>query len=525
MKHALYLFVFLLVVAGCKHNTNDIPTPTNPLTFSVLSDSISINPYGYTPLSALVNFTGPVEGKTFIRVRGKHGSITNVENVFNDKGTAHSIPVIGLYANYLNTVDVRLLNDSGDTLAASTLTIQTGDLPPNMPTAITASAFDESKVTPGLVLVSNYSDRDTGSPSTPFLMDAYGDIRWVLDYRNHSQLKTLSYDDGIERLRNGNFFFGDINSSAVYEVDLLGKVVTSWSLQGYLFHHNVIEKPDGNFILTATKPGSMGLSGIETIEDYVIEVDRKSGQVLNEWDLKQSLDEQRTALSASPFVTANDWFHGNSVVYDSTDNTIIVSGRHQGVVKLDYQNQIKWILAAHRGWGTNRRDEDLNQYLLQPLDANGVAITDPEVLDGSKISADFEWNWYQHSNIQLPNGDVMVFDNGDIREYDSGASRYSRAVSYKIDPVKMTVQQTWAYGKERGLETYSQIISSVQYLGQSNHVVFAPGYQVENTTGKGGKVVEIDMKTKEVVSEISISAANLWGFHRAKKMSAYPGTL
>lgn len=179
-------------------------------------------------------------------------------------------------------------------------------------------------------------------------------------------------------------------------------------------------------------------------------------------------------------------------------------------------------MAAHKGWTVNRRGEDLNQFLLKPLDASGKPIMNPDVLDGSANTPDFEWNWYQHSNIFLPNGDLMVFDNGEIREYDTEEDRYSRAVAYKIDPVRMTVQQTWAYGKERGLSTYSSIISSVQYLPSSNHVLFAPGYQVTNTTGLGGKVVEVDAITKQVVSEISISTANGWGFHRARKMSLYP---
>ncbi|MVM35024.1 hypothetical protein GO755_33670 [Spirosoma sp. HMF4905] len=522
MKYVPFLLISLLAFNSCKQSLTDTPiAPVAPIAFSVPADSIKLNPYGYTPLAALVSFSTPVAGKTFIRVQGKHGKLTTIEHTFTDTGTQHSVPVIGLYANYANTVDIRVVNDSGDTLANSTVTIQTGDLPPNMPASITAAPFDETKVASGLILVSNYSTLGTSSPSTPYFMDAYGDIRWVLDYRSHDQLKALSFDDGIERLRNGNFFFGDINTSVIYEVDLFGKLVNHWDLSGYIFHHNVIEKPNGNFVLTASKPGSTKTDGTATIEDYVIEIDRQEGNIVNVWDLKQSLDEQRTALSQSSYVTASDWFHGNSVVYDSTDNTIVVSGRHQGVVKLDYQNNVKWILAPHKGWTVNRRNEDLTQYLLKPVDANGNLITSSDVMNGLITTADFEWNWYQHSNIFLPNGDIMVFDNGDIREYNSAASRYSRAVAYKINPTTMTVQQTWTYGQERGIETYSQIISSVQFLAASNHVIFGPGYQVSNTTGQGGKVVEIDYATKEVVSEISISSANGWGFHRAKKMSAY----
>lgn len=193
MKNVLYLVSSLLLVSGCTPSTENAPAPIAPITFAVEVDSIKLDPYGYAPRSALVSFSVATVGKTFIRVRGKHGSLTNVEHTFNDKGTYHAIPVIGLYANYRNTVDIRILNNRGDTLAQSTLTIQTGDLPPNMPVSITALPFEESQIAPGLILVSNYSTRGTGSPSTPFFMDAYGDIRWVLNYRRHSQLKSLGF--------------------------------------------------------------------------------------------------------------------------------------------------------------------------------------------------------------------------------------------------------------------------------------------------------------------------------------------
>ena len=514
-----FLPVLLLIVGGC-HPSDTSPVPDDGTTIRVAADSVILNPSGNAPLSALLRFSTAVPGPVFMRVRGKHGAITNVEHVFSDKTNHHVLPVVGLYPNYANTVDLRLLSPAGDTLARTTLTIQTGGLPPNLPVSHLPQLFRESALAPGLLLVSNMSTFGTGSPSTPYFLDAYGDIRWLLDYRSQPRLGKLFYDCGIARLRNGNFFFGDINTASIYEVDLLGKILNTWPLNGYVFHHEVTEKPNGNFIVTVTKPGSMYLSGKPTVEDFVIEIDRTTGRTLTEWDLKQSLDERRNVLPQSN--GPDDWFHGNAVVYDSTDNTIVVSGRHQGVVKLDYNNRVKWILGAHQGWGENRRGENLNSFLLQPLDASGRAITDTSVVNGWTNAPDFEWNWYQHSSIALPNGDIMLFDNGDRRNFNPAGPAYSRAVSYKIDPVRMTVQQTWTYGKERGLDTFSRIISSVQYLPATNHVIFAPGYQVKNTNGPGGKIVEIDMATKQVLSEISISTATQWGAHRAKKMSAYP---
>lgn len=51
-----------------------------------------------------------------------------------------------------------------------------------------------------------------------------------------------------------------------------------------------------------------------------------------------------------------------------------------------------------------------------------------------------EWNWYQHAPLRLPDGAVMLFDNGGNRQF-SGAGPYSRAVACRIDPVARTVRQ------------------------------------------------------------------------------------
>ena len=56
--------------------------------------------------------------------------------------------------------------------------------------------------------------------------------------------------------------------------------------------------------------------------------------------------------------------------------------------------------------------------------------------------------------------------------------KYSRAVIYKIDQNKMTVQQIWEYGKERGFEWYSPITSLVEYqTDKIQHQGPEPGHQ------------------------------------------------
>src|SRR5205085_4771958 len=98
-----------------------------------------------------------------------------------------------------NTVLFRIVDNKGDTLARSTVIIKTGILPTYFPMGIVAQKFDESKVEPGLTLVSSLhtSGLPVPRPTMPYFVDDYGDPRWVLDYCTNPDLDTMNYGDGI----------------------------------------------------------------------------------------------------------------------------------------------------------------------------------------------------------------------------------------------------------------------------------------------------------------------------------------
>ena len=69
---------------------------------------------------------------------------------------------------------------------------------------------------------------------------------------------------------------------------------------------------------------------------------------------------------------------------------------------------------------------------------------------------------------------VSVFDNGDGRGMEQPAlpnMKYSRAVVYKIDQKKMTVQQVWEFGQERGNDWYSPVTSLAKYQADKDSVM------------------------------------------------------
>ena len=348
------------------------------------------------------------------------------------------------------------------------------------------------------IFINYWGFRENGPSNLkrPFIIESNDEIRWYLNYLHHPILANFSYGTGLVQLRNGNFVMGVRSTNKIYEINYAGEIFNTLGLQGYYFHHHVYEKPNGNFLVTSEDPNR------STVEDIIVEIDRDHGGFVCEWDQTQSLDPLRQAW---PNIRRDnndtDWCHANGVYYDPSDSGIIVSCRVQGTIKLSPDNQVQWILAPHRDWNDN-----LTTKLLKPLDNNSNHITNHNVLDGTENHPEFEWAWYQHSPILLPNGNLMLFDNGDNRNY-TGELEYSRAVEYHIDEGNKTVQQMWEFGKSFGQETFSPIVSKVNYYEDDQTVLFASGCIKPST----GKVILLDYSSKINKFEASIVAPDTVG--------------
>lgn len=473
----------------------------------------------FAPLSQKLLMIMPSAGSIRIQVTGLDGPESNVEKTFDfDSRDLQSVPVLGLYPNIENTITVTVLSQSGYSLYTEMFYIVTGPVPDTFP-YLEVIEMNRAGMKPGFTLVSY---RSSQSPNIPFIVDPWGKIRWYIDYSSHPDLNLLHYDVGVERLANGNYYFGNRNAAIVYEVDVLGEVINSWPLGAYNMHHHTLEKSDGNFLVTASDPTSLHENGFSAIDDHIVEVDRITGDILYAWDLKYILDENRTALVDATVSNPVDWAHINSVWHDESDNTIIVSVFKQGLVKFDYSGQVKWIFSNHTGWNQNRLGQNLNDYLLTAVDASGQAYGD-SVQWGYTNDESFEWPWFQHAAKKTENGTLSLFDNGTTRNFDPDLSPYSRAVEYDINEENMTVSQVWTYGKGRGAQTFSKCCSDVDFLSAHNNVIFGPGdtKTPAGSDNKTARIVELDYSTKEVYWELYIDSPWI-GFHRVERMTIYP---
>jgi len=187
MKNYIYLFAFIVLMGNlsCGKNDDESPPPIPELEIST-----TLNPFGVNPLCAQLNVVSNVAGKLRIEIAGQDGEASFIRHTFNNFTKEHSVPVLGLYADYENIIQVVFLNNADEELTREEIKIKTSEIIPNVYPNISIDIRKSDKMEAGLTLISY---RGTSMPNVPFMIDAFGKIRWILDYRSHPKLNQLYY--------------------------------------------------------------------------------------------------------------------------------------------------------------------------------------------------------------------------------------------------------------------------------------------------------------------------------------------
>lgn len=408
--------------------------------YTLQNPLVVLNPYEIAPLTAMVMFDTPVDCEATIVVKGKEHP-GDIRHTFPST-TKHILPVYGLYADYENVVEIILSNSERNTVL-----IKTEPLPADVAVATSIKTTPE-------YMGNNIMLLTTAMRSKPAGYDYAGDIRWYSNTNFNFDLKRMPNGHllvGTERLVKMPYF-----TSGLYEMAFSGKIFKEYTLpSGY--HHDQFVMEDGN-ILVLTYDFYSG-----TVEDTCVLLDYKTGEILKEWDFKTILPQDAAGSGSQD---EHDWFHNNAVWYDKKTNTLTLSGRHQdAIINIDYETgKLNWIIGDPEGWP----QEMVDKYFFTPVG------------DG-----DFDWQYEQHACVVLPDGDIMVFDNGHFRaknkhNYRANKDNFSRGVRYRIDTKKMTIQQIWQYGKERGADFFSPYICNVEYYNEGHYMVHSGGIGYEN---------------------------------------------
>ena len=179
-----------------------------------------------------------------------------------------------------------------------------------------------------------------------------------------------------------------------------------------------------------------------------------------------------------------DWAHVNGVIYDDSDDSFVVSSRHQDLVfKLDRQTgALVWLIGT-------------------PHASSAVDDSWPFL----ELVGDGALPNHMHAPQVLPEGHLMVFDN-------NNKGRASRAVEYAIDVDAMTIEQVWEYSDpDYDPAIFSIFIGDADTQANGNVLIDFGATLVDptslDTRGAYAHIIEVDRATGDKVFELDVRGA------------------
>ncbi len=431
-------------------------------------------------LSATITFTTdvPTTSSVLVTNTGDGGA----DNTFTiapttQLVTSHSINVLGMRAQ--STFDMKVTaTGAASNAATGTVSFTTGALPAAI-APVTVITNDPTKTSPGFTmftvwkwdlvdLLTNIDD----STAQILALDAQGQVVW---YYLPSNPAIDTYPTAPKKLPNGDLIFVT-GESGWAEIDMMGNVVrshTAASMGLDSLHHEITPESNNTAYLSLSTElrtvsgypvGDGGTTSYPVVGDVIAEFNADGG-VLNRWSDFDMLDPHvegnsvlfNTAFWNGLYTTAGltkDWTHGNSVIVDPSDNAIVTSSRTQD-----------WV------YKFGRNDGGLPQ-LVWKLGQGG---------DFTLTNSNETFQYGQHGLSILPNGHIMMFDDGNARPVVDGGTTapYSRAVEFSLDTTNKQATIEWQYRETPPF--YSQFLGS-SYLLANGNVLICDGGETSDPT-------------------------------------------
>ena len=177
--------------------------------------------------------------------------------------------------------------------------------------------------------------------------------------------------------------------------------------------------------------GVYGLVG-----DVVVWADAETGEILQEFSLLDILDPQTDTellyhcppghvlrdLYTPDYPNSIDWTHGNAIELDEERNLVWIS---------------LFYLDAVVGLRLNDDDQGVAGELVHWLGPTRPTL---------ELVGDGQWHFAQHAPELQPNGNLLIYDNGNGRTQGmDDANDFTRTVEYSIDLQAGTIEQVWEY--------------------------------------------------------------------------------
>ncbi len=502
MRWWMIVFLFLSRIASAEVSFSDIREEYAQMAWTAEQPFIKVDPFGRNPLAALILFPSSQPVEVTLRVAGKDGAPDLVHTIKGFR-TEHEIPVLGLYPNHVNTVELTLTDRAGAQTKQS-FTLKTK--------RVNRRAF---------YVVTEKTDPDQNR--FHFLLegvvfDEFGNMRFDFDSG-----KMVWYRGGelIEESRN----------AGLTRYSLLGEKLQHYPWpEGFVsFSHGLAQKPNGNFLVVGSFKNKKAVFENEwhaTQRDFVIELDYHTGALVKTWDFSNLLNPDRSLVVRSSKLNygMNNWCHMNAVDYDAAEKSVIVSCKHAGLVAADDETGgLKWVFGPKTGFDKSGRDGKGPAFfdkVLTAVDAAGKPY-EAAVQEGKSPAADFKWPVKTHHVKVAGPSLISVFDNaGRLYRSDIHTTPTSQAVLFAVDSAQKTVRQVW----RQPLEDFSEVGSSVLYdPNREEVVVFVSQIKDEGQRGLSfGKITRFDFNTRKKLFEALVYRGGDTYFYRVDSFDFYP---
>lgn len=356
--------------------------------------------------------------------------------------TAHALFVMGLVPRDRCDLELRSADAEGRRGSRSE-SIQVDQVPRSFParSGISVPASEPDRMQPGWTLVS-LMNLGSADPIVIALVDEDGRYRWYYspgDYAFNTGVNEVSVQpEGIL-----------IGATGENDLQLVGwDGATLWSGSSAIAHHDIRRYPDAGHVTTLHNKGTCFGNGIA---GGVIRVDMDTGDEVWRWNVCDHF----TAENPPP-ATGHDWAHLNTFQPTQEPGDFLLSYRNiDSVTRVsEATGEIRWRLGPE-----------------------GDFDIEPDAVF-----------YRQHSAIELPSGNILMFDNGHEELRPT-----SRALEVRLDMDAMTAELAWAYEAPEGW--FRRIWGDADRLANGNTLIGwgngpPPGERchVEEVTPEGERV-------------------------------------
>lgn len=454
---------------------------------------VKLNPYGNNELAAVVDFQTAQPAQIKLIVKGRDGAEDISYTDFNAK-TNHSIEILGLYPDYKNMIFL------------------TAYYPNKIEESVLVIPVPKVKKR-SLFVITQKNDTQTRYHwlSDGIVFDEDGWMRFSFDGKG-----------GLCYWFNRNEVIVEFRNRGIYRYSPAGKLLKHYTYPtGFTsFAHGMGQKPNGNFLVIGSFADSFVMVDGEkqkTHRDFFIEIDYHTGKVINKVDLAEVLNPNRSIIVKKGHFDygMNDWCHINGIDYDKNDNSVVVSCRHSGMVKVNEKtHELVWMITPNKGFETSGRmgvGPDIHHKVLTAVNKKDKQYN-VDVQQGKQMVPDFKWPTKNHNARVVGKGLFALFDNsGPIFDNTVQTTDVSYASIFKVDEKKHTVSQYWM----QPLGMRSDVGSSVVYNQKDNDVIvfISQVFDKNQDNVAHADLIRYDFNThKELFHAVIYQGGVSWGY-------------